>query len=131
MKRIVAALAPLVLTLGLAACSTAAGAEPSGTAATPDSTGSAGGTVRIVARDAAFGMPSGSATSGSAFDIDFVNQDGFPHNVEIVDASGQKLFSGDTISGSEVTYHVPALAAGTYHIRCVVHPDMDGTLTVR
>ena len=36
-----------------------------------------------------------------------------------------------TISNSETTYHVPALAAGTYHIRCVVHPDMDGTLTVK
>ena len=130
MKRIVAALAPLVLALGLAACSPAAGAEPGGPA-TPASTGAATGTVRIVAKDAAFGMPSSSATSGGAFDIDFVNQDGFPHNVEIVDVSGQKLFSGDTISGSEVTYHVPALAAGTYHIRCVVHPDMDGTLTVR
>ena len=132
MKRIVTAIVPLVLALGLAACSSASGVQPAGS---PDSSGSAtipaAGTVRIVAKDAAFGAASGTATAGTAFDIDFVNQDGFPHNVELVDGSGQKQFSGDTISNSEVTYHVPALAAGTYHIRCVVHPDMDGSLIIK
>ena len=133
MKRIVTAIVPLVLALGLAACSSASGVQPTGS---PDSSGSAtspaaAGTVRIAAKDAAFGAPSGTVTAGSAFDIDFENQDGFPHNVELVDGSGQKQFSGDTISSSEVTYHVPALAAGTYHVRCVVHPDMDGSLIVK
>ena len=130
MKRIATALVPFVLALGLAACSSASGAQPSSPATSPAPPGAAG-TVRIVAKDAAFGTPSGSATSGTAFDIDFVNQDGFPHNVELVDGSGQKQFSGDMVSGGEVTYHVPALPAGSYHIRCVVHPDMDGTLTVK
>ena len=84
-----------------------------------------------VAKDVAFQAPSGTATAGSAFDIDFVNQDGFPHNVELVDAGGNKVFSGDMVSGGEVTYHVTALSPGTYHVKCVVHPDMDQTLTVK
>ena len=37
----------------------------------------------------------------------------------------------DPVVGGEVTYHVPALTAGTYHVKCVVHPDMDQTLTVK
>jgi plastocyanin len=126
-KRFLAAVAPLVLAIGLAACSTAAGTSSGATpAGTP-----APGTVRIVARDTKFQAPSAPATAGTAFAIDFVNQDSFPHNVEVVDGSGTKVFGGDTISSSERTYQVPALTAGTYHIKCSVHPDMDGTLTVQ
>jgi len=127
MKRFIAIVAPLVLAIGLAACSTASADQPA-PAATP---AAAAGTVKIVAKDAAFQAPAGSASAGSAFDIDFVNQDGFPHNVELYDASGTKVFGGDLVTGGEVTYHVQALTAGTYHVKCVVHPDMDQTLTVK
>ena len=129
MKRIFAIVAPLALAIGLAACSSASGGEPAGPAAS--AAAPAAGTVRIVAKDVAFQAPSGTATAGSAFDIDFVNQDGFPHNVELLDATVAKVFSGDMVSGGEVTYHVTALGPGTYHVKCVVHPDMDQTLTVR
>jgi plastocyanin len=128
MKRFIAIVAPLVMAIGLAACSTAS-ADQGGPAATPAAP--AAGTVTIVAKDAAFQAPAGTASAGSAFDIDFVNQDGFPHNVELYDASGAKVFGGDLVTGGEVTYHVPALTAGTYHVKCVVHPDMDQTLTVK
>lgn len=129
MKRIFAIVAPLALAIGLTACSTASGGQPAGPAGSAAAT--AAGTVRIVAKDVAFQSPSGTATAGSPFDIDFVNQDGFPHNVELVDAGGAKVFSGDMVSGGEVTYHVTALSPGTYHVKCVVHPDMDQTLTVQ
>jgi plastocyanin len=35
------------------------------------------------------------------------------------------------VSGSTVTYQVPALAAGTYGFICEVHPDMKGTITAQ
>jgi len=128
-KRFLAAIAPLALALGLAACSSASGAQPSAQAGTTSAP--AAGTVRVVAQNASFQAPSGDARANAAFDIDFVNQDSFPHNVQIVDASGSKVFDGDMITGGETTYHVSALAAGTYHVKCVVHPDMDATLTVK
>lgn len=129
MKRFLAAIAPLVLAIGLAACSSAAGAQPSDAA--PTTSAPAAGIVQIVAQDASFQAPSGDAEANAAFDIDFVNRDSFPHNVEIVDASGSKVFEGDLITGGQTTYHVSALAAGTYHVKCVVHPDMDATLAVK
>ncbi|MFI5225794.1 MAG: hypothetical protein ACHQ3P_03875, partial [Candidatus Limnocylindrales bacterium] len=96
MKRIFAIVAPLALAIGLAACSSASAGQSAGPAGS--ATAPAAGTVRIVAKDVAFQAPSGTATAGSAFDIQFVNQDGFPHNVELIDAGGAKVFSGDTVS---------------------------------
>ena len=69
--------------------------------------------------------------AGSAFAIDFDNQDGAPHNIAISDASGAKVFKGDIVSSSKVSYQVPALAAGTYTFMCEVHPDMKGTITAQ
>ena len=40
-----------------------------------------------------------------------------------------KVFEGDIVSGQQVTYSVPALAAGSYPFICAVHPDMKGTIT--
>ena len=74
MKRILAIVAPFALAIGLGACSSASGGQstvPAVSAAAP-----AAGTVCIVAKDAAFQAPNGTATAGSAFDVDFVNQDG-------------------------------------------------------
>jgi plastocyanin len=128
MKRSLAIVAPLALAIGLAACSTAS-TQPSAPAGSPAAP--AAGTVRIVAKDIAFQAPSGTAAAGSPFDIDFVNQDGVPHNVELYDANGAEVFKGDMISGGEVTYHVKGLGAGAYRVKCVVHQDMDQTLTVQ
>ena len=73
-----------------------------------------------------------SAPAGEPFRLGFVNEDdGVQHNVAIYrdDSAEESLFVGDLIQGPEtVTYDVPALDAGSYHFRCDVHPQMDGTL---
>ena len=68
------------------------------------------------------------------FTIDFDNQDsGTPHNIQIKDAGGTSVFKGDIVTGPiQTSYHVDALAAGTYSFVCDVHPTaMTGTLTVK
>ena len=66
-----------------------------------------------------------------AFQIHFSNNEaGVPHNVEVKDSSGGSLMRGEIINGvADVTYDVPALAAGAYPFICSVHPNMTGTIT--
>ena len=70
-------------------------------------------------------------------DLDFDNQDpGVQHNVAIFEADpaddpqATPLFSGALVTGPmKTTYNVPALGAGTYFFRCIVHPStMTGTI---
>jgi plastocyanin len=67
--------------------------------------------------------------AGAAFSIAFDNSRGSaPHNVELRDANGQKVFEGEIIDGGKiVTYQVPALSAGAYSFLCTLHPDMQGS----
>jgi plastocyanin len=58
-----------------------------------------------------------------------------PHNVVIFegkDATGTQVFEGALTNGpKQVTYQVPALAAGSYFFHCAVHPTtMHGNITV-
>jgi plastocyanin len=111
-------------------------AAPSGPVTTEAPSGGGGGggntVIQLAAKDIAFDQSTISAPAGSAFTIHFDNQDvSTPHNVAIVDASGQQVFTGDTITGpAQTDYQVPALAAGTYTFKCTIHPAMTGTLTV-
>ncbi len=42
------------------------------------------------------------------------------------------VFEGDTANGpAQITYNVPALAAGAYKFSCKWHPNMVGDLTVQ
>ncbi len=69
-----------------------------------------------------------------AFDLIFHNDDpGVPHNVQFSKTSARTdiLFDGDIVTGpNSQTYHVPALAPGTYYFACKIHPNMNGTLIV-
>jgi plastocyanin len=133
MKRLTLVLGPIALAAVLAACS-GASAAPAGTPAAPASAGSqvpAGGTATVVAKDIAFTTPAVAVTAGSPFTIAFDNRDGAPHNIDISDASGAQVFKGEIVSGTQVSYAVPALAAGTYTFICDVHPDMKGTITAK
>ena len=129
MKRLTLTFGLLALAAVLAACSGASaapGEQPSAPAGNPS-----GATVAVVAKDIKFVTPAVAVKAGAAFAIDFDNQDGAPHNIAISDAGGAKVFKGDIVSSSKVTYQVPALAAGTYTFICEVHPDMKGTITAQ
>jgi len=129
MKRLTLTLGPIALAAVLAACSGASAAPATGNPAPAGSP--SGNTVVVVAKDLKFATPAVSAKAGGPFTIAFDNQDGAPHNIAISDASGAKVFKGDIVSSSKVTYQVPALAAGTYSFICEVHPDMKGTITAQ
>ena len=128
MKRLTLTFGLLALAAVLAACS-GASAAPVATPPAGNTGDATGGAVSVVAKDIKFVNPAVSVKAGAAFAIDFDNQDGAPHNIAISDASGAKVFKGDIVSSSKVTYQVPALAAGTYTFVCEVHPDMKGTIT--
>ena len=128
MKRLTLTLGLLTLAAVLAACSGASAGAP--TPATPAGSPSAG-SVTITAKDLKFVQTSVPVNAGAAFDLVFDNQDGAPHNISISDASGANVFKGEIVSGKQVTYAVPALAAGTYAFICEVHPDMKGTITAQ
>jgi cytochrome c oxidase subunit II len=101
----------------------------------PPATGPAGSptTISISAANTAFSTAALDAPAGVPFSVAFANNDsGVPHNFDIVDANGNEVFKGDIVTGvTTVTYQVPALAAGSYGFRCIVHPTMTGTLTVK
>ena len=127
MKRLTLTLGLLALAAVLAACS-GASAAPESTSQPP-----AGGTgdVSIVAKDIAFQTTDVAVKAGAPVTIDFDNQDGAPHNIAISDANGQSVFKGEIVSSKQVTYNVPALAAGTYSFICEVHPNLKGTITAK
>jgi len=88
--------------------------------------------VHIVAKDIAFVPPTVTAIAGRPFQIAFDNEDGAPHNVEIIAADGTSIYIGATVDGpGSQVYDVPAMSAGAYRFRCDIHPGMEGTLTVR
>jgi len=89
--------------------------------------------VTIVAVNIAFQPTEIEVPAGQPFTITLDNQDaGIQHNVEIFDdpdLAGAPIFEGELVTGpAQVTYEVPALEAGTYPFRCVVHPNMVGTI---
>ena len=133
MKRIITAIAPLFLAIGIAACSPAsavapatnqpAGSLPSGT---PEAT-------TVVASDLAFQQASVTVKADEPISLHFVNRDQAPHNIAIFSDAGfiTQVFAGDVIQGGDTTYQVPSLKTGTYYFRCDVHPDMKGEIVAR
>ena len=122
MKRLSLTFGLVALAAVLAACSgaTAAPATPAGSV-DPN-------TPVVVARDLKFVNADVTVKADAAFDLVLDNQEAAPHNIQISDAGGAKVFTGEIVSSTKVTYKVPALAAGSYTFICEVHPDMKGTL---
>lgn len=120
----------------LAACGGGDDSSSSSTAAETTDTGGSGGgsTIEVAADpggDLAFTETDLTATAGSNT-IDFTNDSGVPHNVEIEDANG------DDVAGTEVSAESSTTTAelepGTYTFYCSVpghrEAGMEGTITV-
>jgi cytochrome c oxidase subunit 2 len=107
-------------------------AEP-GQSGEPSPGGGPGDTVlQIAALNIAFDTDQLTVPADEGFRIEFDNQEAQPHNVAIHEGSptGPEVFRGEIITGPrQITYDVPALAAGAYGFVCTVHPNMTGTLT--
>jgi plastocyanin len=135
MKRLVLSLGLVALAAVTAACSggsggaTASPAASAPAASAPAASAPAGDAIVVVAKDLKFSTASITAPADEAFQITMDNQESAPHNIAIKDASGAEKFKGEIVSSKQITYDVPALAAGAYEFFCEVHPDMKGTLT--
>jgi len=98
-----------------------------------------GTTIKLVAKDTMYNASCLAAPAGQAVTVDFDNQDSLPHNFAIystdpmVDTNAKALFQGTIVNGPKMTtYSIPALAAGTYHFHCDVHPtQMYGAFVVK
>jgi plastocyanin len=120
----------LSLTFGLVALAAVLAACSGATAAPQSPAGSVeSNTPVVVAKDLKFVNADVTVKADEAFDLVLDNQEAAPHNIQISDAGGAKVFTGEIVSSAKVTYKVPALAAGSYSFICEVHPDMKGTLT--
>lgn len=105
---------------------------PSGTGASGAPSGAPGG-LAITAQNVKFSVDKLSAPADKPFQVAFDNKDaGTPHDFDILDSSGKKVFDGQDFPGpGQKTYDVPALAAGAYKFECSIHPQlMFGVLTV-
>ncbi|MFL5677393.1 MAG: cytochrome c oxidase subunit II [Chloroflexota bacterium] len=100
----------------------------------PAASGAAGGPpVNITAQNVKFDQATLTAPA-AGFTFHFDNKDvGTNHDVDILDANGQKVFDMKDFPGEKVEdVAVPALPAGTYKFECSIHPAlMNGTLTVQ
>ena len=102
---------------------------------TPVPSGAANGPkLDLVAQNVKFDTAALSAPANTPFTIHFDNRDaGTNHDVDILDASGAKVFDGKDFPGPAAQdYGVGPLPAGTYKFECSIHPAlMFGTLTVQ
>jgi plastocyanin len=76
---------------------------------------------------AALNFAVGELSVAAGDTIDFTNEDRTAHNVIVADWSTD---SGLMRPGDAYTLEVPSDAAGTFEVRCAIHPRMVISLTV-
>lgn len=84
------------------------------------------GGLAITAQNVKFSVTQLTTAADKPFKIVFDNKDaGTPHDVDILDSTGKKVFDGQDFPGpGEKVYDVPALAAATYKFECSIHPQL-------
>ena len=107
------------------------GSAPAGGGAPPPSaTPPIAADAVLTAKGTQFVEKTLSLPAGKAFKLALDNQDTLPHNIELKDASGAKVFEGEIVTGPVVKiYDVPSIPAGQYTFLCTVHQNMTGTAT--
>jgi plastocyanin len=101
-----------------------------------DGGGGGGGDLTVTASNVQFDTDTLQLTAGEETAIEFVNEDQLVHNIAIypddaaADSQSDALFDGEDITGTTVTYQIPALEAGEYVFQCDTHPAMNGTTVV-
>ncbi len=131
-------LVAVVVTAGWFPSKSAVGGEATGSPApggsgAPPGSGGPPGAITLVAQNITFNTTTLSATTGKPFQVVLDNKDaGTPHDFDILDAGGTKVFDGKDFPGpAQMTYNVPALDSGTYKFECSIHPAlMNGQLNV-
>ena len=99
--------------------------------------GGGGGGLTVTASNVQFDTDRIELTAGEETAIEFVNDDQLVHNIAIypdqaaADNQSDALFDGEDITGTTVTYQVPAIEAGEYPFQCDTHPAMNGTTVVQ
>ena len=97
--------------------STGGGTTPVGGTGAP----AAGGTT-VTEQNFAFSPSNVTVNVGDV--ISFVNQDSAPHEVAIDGASLGQQAQGQTVKWT-------AAKAGTFSLKCLIHPSMTGQITVK
>lgn len=92
------------------------------------------GSPKLTANNIAFDTNALYVPTARPFIMVFDNQENVAHNVSIYAEAGflTRLFEGKVFNGPGTRwYPVPALAPGTYHFRCDIHPNMAGEIKTR
>jgi plastocyanin len=118
----------LLAAFAVAACTTIAGVPATpGEPAAPLPIGAP--ILDVVARSSRFDVTELHVAAGRPFGVLLRNEDREPHNFEVRDGAGQRVFVGELFSGpDEQLVAVPALESGSYRFLCSAHPYMKGTL---
>jgi plastocyanin len=118
----------LLAAFAVAACTTVAGVPATpGASVAPLPDGAP--MLDLVAHASKFDVTELHVAADRAFGVLLRNQDREPHNFEVRDEAGQRIFVGELFSGpDEHLLAVPALASGSYRFLCSAHPYMKGTL---
>lgn len=122
--RTIAAIAALALALSLVGGCSGTPSTPGGSGAAPGGSGSAAAPSAVSVSMANTAFDPADVTVAVGGTVTFTNNDSFAHNV-----AGDGWESGNMAAGA--TFSHTFTTAGTFPIRCTIHPSMTGSVTVK